>query len=195
MIDKPTFGVRPHRPAEGPRFLRLRRLAREAGETLLLILALYTLINLATARYEVQGNSMEPSFRDGQRIIVSRLDYMLGEPQRGDVVVFHYPKDPNRDFIKRVIGLPGDTVVIEQGQIAINGAPLAEPYIMADFRYSGRWQLGPDEFFVLGDNRNNSNDSHDFGPIGRSFIVGRAWMVYWPPERFGLVLHHHYAID
>ena len=182
-------GPQPQNPA-------FRRLARETLETVLLILAIYTLINLTTARYEVQGSSMEPSFHDGQRIIVSRLSYMLGEPARGDVIVFHYPKDPTRDFIKRVIGLPGDHVAIESGQVYVNRVPLTEPYVRETGNYpDGEWRLGPDEYFVLGDNRNNSNDSHDFGPINRAFIVGRAWVVYWPPNGLGVIAHYEHRLD
>ncbi len=172
-----------------------RRLVREVLETVILILAVYTLVNLTTARYEVDGNSMEPNFHNGQRLIVSRIAYMLGEPERGDVIVFHYPKDPDRDFIKRVIGVPGDHVLIDKGQVFVNEELLDEPYVKDAFRYSGEWSLGPDEYFVLGDNRNNSNDSHDFGPIKRSFIVGRAWIVYWPLDGVGIVPHHDYPAD
>ncbi|MCZ7547034.1 MAG: signal peptidase I [Anaerolineae bacterium] len=178
-----------------PRARSYRRLIRDVAETAIVILAIYTLVNLTTARYEVQGDSMEPNFHDGQRIIVSRIAYMLGDPERGDVIVFHYPRDPDRDFIKRVIGVPGDRVEIEGGQVSVNGQRLEEPYIRGPSRYAGAWALGPDEFFVLGDNRNNSNDSHDFGPIGRSYIVGRAWLIYWPPDGFGVVSHYDYAGD
>jgi signal peptidase I len=122
---------------------------------------------------------------------------MFGVPQRGDVIVFHYPEDPDRDFIKRIIGLPGEQVYIEAGQVYINGAPLEEPYIQKSFTYSSRhaWTLGPDEYFVLGDNRDNSDDSHDFGPIDRSTIIGRAWVSYWPIARWGVVPHHDYALN
>jgi signal peptidase I len=168
---------------------------REILETALLILTIYTLVNLTTARYMVEGNSMEPNFHDGQYIIVSRLAYMLGDPQRGDVIVFHYPKNPDREFIKRITGLPGETISVHDGQVFADGVPLEEPYIEVNFAYSGEWTLGPDEFFVLGDNRTNSNDSHDFGPIDRSVVVGRAWISYWPPQCLGIVSHHTYAVD
>jgi signal peptidase I len=166
-------------------------------EAVLLVLVVYTLVNLLTARFIVEGRSMEPSFYDGQYIVVSRLEYMFDAPKRGDVIVFHSPEDPDRDFIKRIIGLPGEQVYIEAGQVYIDSAPLDEPYIQNSFTYSSShaWTLGPDEYFVLGDNRNNSNDSHDFGPVNRSAIIGRAWVSYWPIARWGVVPHHNYTLN
>ncbi len=167
---------------------------RKLGEAALLMLVILTLVNLLSAHFIVDGRSMEPNFHNGEYIIVSLFDYMLGSPQRGDVIVFRYPHDPSRDFIKRIIGLPGETITIDAGQVLVNGVSLVEPYIKARFTYSGEktWSLGPHEFFVLGDNRNNSNDSHTFGPIPRSVIVGRARVSYWPIHMWRIIPHHNY---
>ncbi len=171
-----------------PKINRARQLVREVVETLLLMLAIYTFVNLTLPQYMVEGSSMEPNFHDGQRLVVSRVAYMLGAPQRGDVVVLRNPTDPDgKDLIKRIIGQPGDHVVIENGAIYVNGVRLEEPYIKDMGHYSGEWALGADEYFVLGDNRNNSRDSHFFGPIKRTLIVGRAWISLWPPQSWGVV--------
>ncbi len=186
--------------AAGPR-PRLRQQSgflREILETALLIVAIYTFVNLATARFVVEGHSMLPNFTTDQFIIVSRLSYLVGEPQRGDVVVFHYPMESDRDFIKRVIGLPGETVTILEGRVYIDGKLLDEPYIENFCRgksCDGEWVIGPDEYFVLGDNRGASKDSQDFGPVGEEYIVGRAFVRYWPPSDWGIVQHPRYDLS
>lgn len=181
-----------------PNLLSRRSFFREFGETLLLIIAIYTLVNLATARFVVEGQSMYPSFEGEEYLIVSRFEYLLSDPQRGDIVVFHYPENPERDFIKRVVGLPGETITMQNGQVFINGVPLDEsPYISELCNSSNcrdrEWVLGEDEFIVLGDNRNASQDSTRFGAINRSHIIGRAWIRYWPPEDWGIINHHQYG--
>lgn len=178
-----------------PRLRAHRSALREVIETALLVAAIYAFVNLATARFVVDGHSMLPNFDTDQFIIVSRVSYILGEPQRGDVVVFHYPLQSDRDFIKRVIGLPGETVTILEGRVYINGKLLDEPYIENFCRgksCDGEWTVGPDQVFVLGDNRNASKDSQDFGPVDRKYIVGRAFFRYWPPEDWGLIQHWTY---
>jgi signal peptidase I len=168
---------------------------REMMETLLLVVAIFTLVNLSTARFVVEGSSMEPNFQTDEFVIVSRLAYIIGEPERGDVVVFHYDEDTNRDFIKRIVGLPGEYIEVIDGRVHVNGVILAEPYIETFCNCRDRdWLLGEDEFFVLGDNRNSSQDSFDFGPIDRDQIVGRAWIRYWPPEAWRIIPHHDYDI-
>lgn len=172
---------------------RLRRAGwlREILDTVILVLAIYTLVNLASARYMVQGNSMDPNFDDNQVLYVSRLHYLLGEPERLDIVVFHYPNNPNEDYIKRVIGLPGDVVEIRDSQVLVNGQPLDEPYLneaeWTSRGITGPIELGPDEFFVMGDNRNHSSDSRSFGPVQRHYIVGEVLVRYWPPQSWGIV--------
>ena len=164
---------------------------REILETILLVIAIYALVNLSSARYMVQGKSMYPNFDDNQILYISRLNYLLGEPQRYDIVVFHYPNNPQEDYIKRVIGLPGDVVEFRDAQVYVNDQHLEEPYINEACTPiecpDKQLALGPDEFFVMGDNRNNSTDSRVFGPVKRSLIVGEVLVRYWPPPAWGIV--------
>lgn len=168
-----------------------RETLREIAETVVLIAVIFTLVNLACARFVVDGPSMQPNFHTGQFIIVSRVNYLLGDPQRGEVVVFHYPNNPTQDYIKRVVGLPGDTVEIRETLVYVNGELLNEPYINEPCQPSScrdnRWTLGEEEYFMMGDNRNHSSDSRAFGPVNRQFIVGEALVRYWPPQDWGII--------
>jgi signal peptidase I len=182
----------PPPPAALPRpSIRRWDALREIVELVVLICAIYALVNLATVRFIVQGPSMQPTFYTGQFLIVSRVNYLLGDPQRGDIVVFHYPGNPDEDYIKRVIGLPGDTVEIRQQRVYVNGVQLNEPYINEectdDMCADNSWELGPDQYFVMGDNRNHSSDSRRFGPVDRGYIVGEVLIRYWPPSDWGIV--------
>lgn len=169
-------------------------LVRDIAETLLLTCVVFLAINTTTGRFFIDGNSMEPMLHDGQYVIVSKLAYELAEPGRGDIVVLQYPHDPSRNFIKRVIGVPGDEVVIDDGRLSINGSGIEEPYIIQLGSYSGQWMLGPDELFVLGDNRDNSSDSHSWGLLPRENVLGRAWVIYWPPQDWGVAPHFDYDL-
>ncbi len=173
-----------------PRLQHVRFL-REVVDLVILIGAIYVLVNLTTVRFNVQGSSMVPSFEEDQFLIVSRMNYLLGQPDRGDVVVFHNPDDPTEDFIKRVIGLPGEMVEIRGTQVFVNGKPLDEPYIKEQCSPSScndrTWQLGADEYFVMGDNRNRSKDSRSFGPVLYNHLVGEVVVRYWPPSDWGMV--------
>ncbi|MCS7251413.1 MAG: signal peptidase I [Anaerolineae bacterium] len=161
---------------------------RELVETVLIVIVVMVLVNTVTARFQIEGSSMEPNLRDGEYVLISKISYWFGSPQRGDVVVFRFPHDPHRDFIKRIIGLPGETVAIRDGKVFIDGRPLEETYIRSPIIYTyGPVTLGPDEYFVLGDNRNASNDSHNWGTLPYSAIIGEAWLVYWPPSRWRLI--------
>ena len=171
------------------------RLVREMLETIVLTVVIFLVVNTVTGRFRIEGQSMEPNLHDGQYLVINKLSYKFHPPQRGDVVVFHYPKDPSRDFIKRVIGLPGERVEIRAGRVFINGRPLYEPYIASPATYSGSWTLGPGEYFVLGDNRRNSSDSHNGWLLPRDQIVGKAWLSYWPPSHWGLVMHYRFSAD
>jgi len=181
--------------------LRLRGLLREILDTAILIGAIYALVNLASVRFIVEGPSMQPNFYTGQVLVVSRLHYLLGSPQRGDIVVFNPPNQPADEppYIKRVIGVPGDEVEIRDTLVYVNGVQLDEPYINEPCRSSmcpdGRWQLGEDEYFVMGDNRNHSSDSRRFGTITTSEIIGEALIRYWPPADWGLVNRLAYPED
>ena len=172
---------------------RRSRLLREIVETALLTAIIFLLVNAATGRFEIDGSSMEPNLHHDERVIVDKVTYLFGQPQRGDVVVFALENQP-KDYIKRVIGLPGETIEISNGVVYVDGRPLEEPYALpapGDTRPAV--QLAADEYFVMGDNRGNSQDSRSFGPIGRDDIVGRAWIVYWPPAEWSVVPHHSYA--
>lgn len=156
-------------------------------ETLALSVILFLAINQITARIRVDGYSMEPTIHTGEWIIVNRLAYKLGEPERGDIVVFHYPRNPEQEYIKRIIGLPGDEVAVHNGQVFINGEPLNEPYIKAAPAYQGTWVVPEDSLFVFGDNRNNSSDSHNWGEVPMDKVIGKAIFVYWPPTEWGVI--------
>lgn len=158
-------------------------------ETLVLSVVLFAIINAVSARIRVDGFSMEPTLHSGEFVIVNKLAYWLGSPERGEVIVFHFPRDPEQEYIKRVVGLPGDEVEVSAGQVRVNGQVLDEPYIAAPPVYQSSWTVPEDSLFVLGDNRNNSSDSHNWGPVPYDNIVGKALFVYWPPPEFGLVPH------
>jgi len=158
-------------------------------ETLLLSALLFVGINAVSARIRVDGYSMEPSLHSGEFVIVNKLAYKIGEPKLGDIIVFHYPRDPEQEYIKRVIGAPGDTVRVSQGMVYVNDNLLEEPYIAASPNYQNTWIIPDGELFVLGDNRNNSSDSHNWGPVPKEFVIGKALLVYWPPEDWGLIDH------
>lgn len=163
-------------------------------ETLILSVILFAAINAVSARIRVDGSSMEPTLHTGEFVIVNKLAYKLGNPEIGDVIVFHFPRDPEQEYIKRIIGLPGDRVVITNGQVTVNGFPLREDYIAAAPAYEASWEIPEDNLFVLGDNRNNSSDSHNWGTVPESYVVGRALVVYWPPTEWGLIEHPSVAI-
>lgn len=163
---------------------------RELVETIVLTLVIFFLVRTVIQNYRIDGISMEPNFHNGQFLIINKLAYRLGEPARGDVIVFHYPRDPSRDFIKRVIGLPGDTVEVRNGQVVVNGEIIDEPYRPSPGTYDADpVTLPPDQLFVMGDNRNNSSDSHIWGALPMENVIGKAVVSYWPPSDWGLVSH------
>jgi signal peptidase I len=136
---------------------------------------------------------MEPNFQEGECIMVNKVSYHSSGPQRGQVIIFNPPFESEYPFIKRVMGLPGETVEIKDGTVFINGIPLAEEYVTAPPDYTMPATEVPDEeYFVLGDNRNNSNDSHNSWTVPRDNIIGKAWFIYWPPSKWGVVKHYSY---
>ncbi len=167
---------------------------REIMETVLLTLLIFVAIRTLIQNFRIEGTSMEPNLHDGQYLIINKFVYYLHPPERGDIVVFHYPKNPRRDFIKRVIGLPGEKVEVKGKHLFINGEEIEEPYTLYTGNYAwGPKRLGEDEYFVLGDNRNSSSDSHNWGSLPGDAIIGKAWISYWPPKYLGLVPHYSYA--
>jgi signal peptidase I len=160
----------------------MRRFVLDILETLVLSLVLFLGINAISARIRVESISMRPTLFAGDFIIVNKLAYKIGQPNRGDIIIFHYPPDPNREpYIKRVIGLPGETVQVSGGSVFVNNVRLDEPYISAPPSYEGQWRVPEDSLFVLGDNRNSSSDSHSWGMVPLINVIGKAEIVYWPP--------------
>jgi len=169
------------------------KIFREVAITVLIALAVFAVLRLTMQSYTVVMSSMEPNFYQGDCIMVSKVSYRSSGPQRGEVVVFKPPFESAHPFIKRVIGLPGETVEIRDDSVFVNGIPLDEEYVMAPPNYTMPvTKVLENEYFVLGDNRNNSNDSHTGWMVPRDNIIGRAWFVYWPPSRWRVVKHHSY---
>lgn len=166
-----------------------KRFALDILETIILAVVLYFGINTISARVRVDGLSMNPTLQHGEYVLVSRLAYRTGEPERGDIIVFSFPVDQKQDLIKRVIGLPGETVNIRNGEVLIDGVKLEEPYIAQSPVYNGTWTVGAGELFVLGDNRNDSKDSHQWGLLPIENIIGKALLIYWPPPEWKLINH------
>jgi signal peptidase I len=162
---------------------------REVLETILPAVLIAFLINLFLAQAtQVHGQSMEPTLHSDQRLVVEKVSYRLHGPRRGDIVVLKSPQQSSELLIKRVIGLPGETVEIRQGRVYINGQELDEPYL--ERPVGGNWGpiiVSPLQVFVLGDNRSFSNDSRAFGMVPIENIVGRAWVSYWPLDEVGAV--------
>lgn len=180
------------KPAASPVEQQFRQptevVVREIIETLLLTFFIFWLVNGLVGRYRIDGSSMNPTLYDGQYLIINNVTYLLDTPQRGDVIVFRHPQN-DLNLIKRVVGLPGDHVEIRDRQVFVNGVLLREPYIQAPPTYNGSWDVPTDEFFVLGDNRNNSSDSHSWSFLPQDNLLGKAEVVYWPPSDWQLVPH------
>lgn len=165
------------------------RFALDIVETLILALILFLAINAMSARVRVDGFSMRPTLEDGEFVLVSKMSYLFGETERGDIIVFHFPMNPEEELIKRVIGLPGDHISVSDGTVSVNGQMLNEPYIAATPTYTGEWDVAEGQLFVLGDNRNNSNDSKDWGLLPEEKVVGKAVLIYWPPPLWNVLEH------
>lgn len=164
---------------------------RELVITAVLALAIFFLLRFTIDTVIVVGASMEPSFYSGQRILVSKVSYHMHEPERGDVIVFKPTTIEKGELIKRIIALPKDTVEVKGGAVYVNGTKLKEPYIKSPPNYDFPEQEVPsDRYFVLGDNRNKSNDSHTGWFVLHQNIVGKAWVSIWPPPKWGLVPAH-----
>ena len=199
---------------------RGRRLAMELVQTLVLATLIFFAVRTMAQNFKVEGSSMEPGLHDGQYLLVNKAiyfqvnlntigkflpfihvgdnpqHYLFHGPQRGDVIVFRYPADPSRDFIKRVIGVPGDSVEIVHGTLTINGQPVKEDYIPAGvYDMTTEKRVVPDgQYFVLGDNRNNSSDSRAWGYVPAQNIIGQAMFTYWPLDNLGGVGNRHLSL-
>lgn len=164
---------------------------RELVETFALALVLFLIIRVGVQSYRIEGQSMEPNFHDGEYLLVNKLAYRLGEYERGDVIVFHYPNDPSKDYIKRIIGLPGDTVEIRDGRLYINGTLVDEPYptMPMPMRNEPPVTVQPGTLFVMGDNRPASSDSRSWGLLDQKFVIGKAWIAIWPYQAWDIIDH------
>ena len=195
----------------------MKTAARDVLETLILTLLIFLLVRSVVQNFKVEGRSMEPTLLNGQYLLINKatywrvegqvLDrlapgveaaggngdspsrYLFGPPQRGDIIVFRYPKDPSRDFIKRVIAVPGDVVEVRNGVVYVNWQALKEDYTAAAPNYPfAAERVPPGNYFVLGDNRNNSSDSHVWGLVPEGNIIVKAWLSYWPPDKWGAIV-------
>ena len=204
--------------------LRIRSIVRELLETALFILLVFLIVRGIVQNFKIEGSSMEPNLHTGQYILVNKLVYFhfdlnaplrllpgqedlpqrviypFYQPRRGDIVVFEYPQDVTKDYIKRVIGLPGDQVEIRDGQVLVNGRELEQPYLLGTPTYcltgyacqSDPVTVPEGHLFVMGDNRGNSSDSREWGALPFDRVVGQAWLIYYPIREWGLVPHHAY---
>jgi len=161
---------------------------RQIVVTILIVVVIFLGMHFSLQSYTVSGTSMEPSFVNGEWLLVDKLSYHFKSPGRGDVVILYPPQDSSEPYIKRIIGLPGEQIEIREGKIFIDGKELDEvpdlPPIQYSYKYSSEIPEG--YYFVLGDNRPVSGDSRYFGPVPGENIIGKVWIRYWPPSEWGL---------
>ncbi len=154
------------------------------------VLFCFFLITFVAQAFRVQGTSMEPLLADGERIVVNKFVYRFRPIERGDIVVFWYPRDPSVSFIKRVVGLPGDSVELRAGRLVVNGVPMKERYLPDSYRDADNYPatiVPQGYYFVLGDHRRSSNDSRSWGEVPQRYIYGQAVFRFWPPRRIGVI--------
>ena len=166
----------------------MRTLIRETLQVILLALVIFFSIHFMIQNFRIDGTSMEPNLHNSEYVIVNKTAYWFGHnPQRGDVIVFQAPDQPQNDRVKRVIGLPGETVEVKpDGTVYINGHQLEEPYVATHHSgASGTWTVPEGDYFVMGDNRSVSYDSREGGPVPRNKIIGKAWLIVWPLHDWG----------
>ncbi|GCE18365.1 signal peptidase I [Dictyobacter kobayashii] len=180
--------------SQGERAIQARLWIRQILETITLVLLMLLVIRITLQNFHIDGHSMEPTLHDQEYILVNKAAYLLQEPERGDIIVFRYPRDPQEDYIKRIIATPGDSISIQKDKVVVDGTTLQERYINKDDPYNpypaiNQRVIGPDEYFVMGDNRGNSSDSRAWGLVPRQNIIGKAVVVYWPfnVDNFGLL--------
>ncbi len=166
---------------------RFRVWARDIGISVIASLIIVTVLYQPV---RVEGTSMQPGLRDQDRLFIDKFFFRFEKISRGDVIVFHYPRDPEKSYIKRVIALPGDSIFIDHGRVWVNGEPLDEPYVprrYLDTRSMPEILIPSGDYFVMGDHRSISSDSRDFGPVDRDLIYGKATFIYWPADNMGVV--------
>ena len=174
--------------------MKRSHLVREVLETVALTLLIFLAIRFLVQSYHIEGPSMEPGLNTDEYALVNKVSYLFQAPQRGDVIVFHYPKDTTQDYIKRIIGLPGDTVRTDQTHVWVNGVQLnEESYISMPVNpdtTTNTWKVPPGDYFVLGDNRPVSDDSRYWGFVPKDLIVGKAMLIYWPASNWQIINSH-----
>lgn len=181
--EKPPVEVAPKTPVGNRLSLWLRDILVSVAASFMIITFLYQPVR-------VEGTSMQPELRDQDRLFINKFAYQFENISRGDVVVFHYPRDPSKSYIKRIIALPGDTLSIDDGRVYVNGKRISEPYVPRRYRDERSLEetvIPPNEYFVMGDHRSISSDSRDFGPVERDLIYGKAAFVYWPADNMGVI--------
>lgn len=192
--ERPPLNEASVREDDEPHWFGL--MVREVVETVGLAVIIFLIIRIGIQNYRIEGASMEPNFHDGEYLIVNKLAYRLGEYERGDVIVFKYPNDPSKDYIKRVIGLPGDTVEIRAGQLFVNDKQIEEPYEhMPNVRDEPATVVEAGHLYVMGDNRPASSDTRSWGQLGQEFVIGQAWLAIWPFDTAGLVEHQPIEVN
>jgi len=170
----------------------LRAFLRDIVLIVVAAIVISLLLQAAVEKSVINGGCMEPGLQDGQQFLINKAVYHFHEPERGDIIVFRPPNNQKSShFIKRIIALPGDTVEVKGGAVYVNGSKLDESYIKELPKYIlPQRKIPENNYFVLGDNRNNANDSHNGWTVPRQNIIGKAWLSVWPPDRWGLVAHY-----
>ncbi|OGD86116.1 signal peptidase I [Candidatus Curtissbacteria bacterium RBG_16_39_7] len=170
-------------------------------ETIIIALAIFLVVYLFLVQpHRVQGDSMLPNFKNGELILTDKISYRIRPPQRGNVIVFKAPYDKSKDFIKRIIGLPGEKIKVENGGIFVNNKKVSESYLPDSIKVQGgsilkegeEYSIPQEEYVVFGDNRAHSSDSREFGPVPKKDIIGKAFFVYWPPNAFAFITQVSY---
>ena len=175
-------------------FEKRYRLVREVIETIVVTVLMFLVIRFAVQNFNIEGTSMEPSLHDQEYILVDKAAYLFHPPERGDVIVFEYPRDTQIDYIKRIIAIPGDTISVVDQTVTVDGVTLNEPYINKNDLFNPfppfrNLIVGSGDYFVMGDNRGNSSDSREWGFVPHQNIIGKAALTYWPfgENNFGLL--------
>ncbi|MEX2043682.1 MAG: signal peptidase I [Patescibacteria group bacterium] len=201
--EDPAYANIPSEPEQPRGSERILHAVWEVAKTIAFIVLVAVVVRAFLIQpFLVVGASMEPNFQNGNYLLVNQLSYTFGSPKRGDVVVFKAPPEPETNYIKRIVGLPGETIRLEDGRFTIlndeqpDGFALGEPYEVEGTRTSSdggqtSWELGPEEYFVVGDNRlpGKSSDSRSWGPVPEDFMIGKAWLRVYPLAEFGTVPH------
>jgi signal peptidase I len=173
----------------------VKAVLREIGLALVAAVVIFLVLQFTVQSFVIIGSSMQPNFQDGERVLINKVVYKFRQPESGEVIIFHPPSNQQADYIKRVIALPGETVGVKEGAVYVNGTKLDESaYIKATPAYTlAEIKIPENEYFVLGDNRNSSDDSHNGWTVPRENIIGKAWLSFWPPGEWGLVVNYPLA--